>query len=176
MTTRVASAGRWLVIAAITLSVSACSVSFEYGNDDVDPGQHSLFTREQLRSNWGEGANRFPVLVPARLPAGAEEMDGGLGFSLADVATDPRYRPSRREWVSYYESDVLGGSFRVFQRPADEARRKPCGRNAGQPFIQRRVGGVVLTICSADFSNRSREYWRSVTFTEDFEKVGWLEG
>lgn len=113
--------------------------------------------------------------MPARLPTGAEEIDGG-GFSLADVATDPVRHPSRRSWVSYYESDVLGGSFRIFQRPADEAGQEPCGPAVGQPFIQRRVGDVVLTICSADFSSGNREYWDSVTFTGDLEEVGWLEG
>ncbi len=171
MTIRVVSARRWLVIAAIALSVSACSVS----NDDVDPGQHSAFTREQLRSNW-DGAERFPVLVPARLPTGAEEMDGGLGFSLSNVVTDPVRHPSRRSWVSYYDSDVLGGSFRIFQRPAQEARQEPCGPVAGLPFVQRRVGDVVLAICSSDFSSGNREYWDSVTFTGDLEEVGWLKG
>lgn len=169
MTIRVVSARRWLVIAAIALSLSACSVS-------VDPGRFSAYTRDELRSNW-DGAKRFPVLVPARLPAGAEEMDGGLGFSLSTVATDPVRHPSRRSFVSYYESDVLGGSFRIFQRPApQEARQEPCGPNVGQPFIQRPVGDVVVTICSSDFSSGNREYWESVTFTGDLEEVGWLKG
>ncbi len=178
MTIRVVSARRWLAIAAIAaiaLSVSAGSVSFEYGNDDVDPGRYSAFTREELRSNW-HGAKRFPILVPARLPAGAEEMDGGLGFNLSNVVTDPVRHPSRRSWVSYYDSDVLGGSFRIFQRPTDDARQEPCGPNVGQPFVQRRVGDVVVTICSSDFSSGNREYWESVTFTGDLEEVGWLRG
>ncbi len=171
MTIRVVSPRRWLVIAAIALSVSACSVS-----DDVDPGRHSAFTREELRSTW-DGAKRFPVLVPARLPVGAEEMDGGLGFFLDNVVTDPVRNPSRRSWVAYYNSDVLGGSFRIFQRPADEARQEPCGPVAGLPFVQRRVGDVVVTICSSAFSSgtRAREYWESVTFTGDLGEVGWLE-
>ncbi len=148
--------------------MSACS-------DYVDPGKHSAFTREQLRSNW-RGAERFPLLVPARLPAGAEDPAAEVGFSLSNVVTDPVRHPSRRSWVSYYDSDVLGGSFRIFQRPADQARQEPCGPVAGLPFVQRRVGDVVLTICSSDFSSGSREYWDSVTFTGDLEEVGWLEG
>ncbi len=167
-------------VAAINLVGVTPFYAVSHGVDaNKDPGKHSAFTREQLRTTWA-GAKRFPLVVPARMPAGAES-DPEIGFSLDNVVTDPAHHLSRRVWVSYYESDVLGGrgtSFRIFQRDRQVPSRKPCGPVAKQQFVQRHVANAVVTICSSALSRGSsaREYWESVPFTSDYERVDWLEG
>lgn len=121
-------------VAAINLVGVTLFYAVSHGVDaNKDPGKHSAFTREQLRTTWA-GAKRFPLVVPARMPAGAES-DPEIGFSLDNVVTDPAHHLSRRVWVSYYESDVLGGrgtSFRIFQRDRQVPSQKPCGPVAKQ--------------------------------------------
>ncbi len=179
----IVSPRRWLAAAVIALTVSTGSLFFvsqaDGGDEGKGPGSHSGFTREELRSNWA-GAARFPLLVPARLPTGAEQHPE-VGFVLNNVVTDPVRHPSKREWVSYYQSDVLGGrgtSFRIFQRPRQAANRNPCGPITDQPIVQRRVGNATLTICSAALSRgtTARQYWEGVPFTSELERVGWLSG
>jgi hypothetical protein len=165
---------------ATILCVAALILVSKAGEDTTDPGKHSAFTREELRTSW-KGSERSPLLLPQRLPDGAEEASEA-GFVLENVSTDPVATPSKRVWVSSYGSDVLGGigtSFRVFQRPADLAGRHPCGRTEKQPFLQRRIGDQVITICSPALSGPSpapRRYWKDVPFTSDLDRVAWLEG
>jgi hypothetical protein len=114
------------------------------------------------------------------MPAGAEEAPE-VGFSLQNVVTDPIHKGSDRVWVSYYESDVLGGkasSFRVFQRPAEAPAPQPCGPTAARPFLERQVGDAVITICSSVLKRPSmaRDYWTAVDFTSDLQQVDWLRG
>jgi hypothetical protein len=165
---------------ATILAVAAIILVSKAGEDTTDPGKHSAFTREELRTTW-KGSQRSPLLLPQRLPDGAAEASE-VGFVLENVSTDPAANPSKRVWVSYYGSDVLGGtgtSFRVFQRPANLPGKHPCGPTEKQPFLQRRVADQVITICSSALAGPSpapRRYWKNVPFTGDLDRVAWLVG
>ncbi len=170
----------WAAVSALGFCASLLGFVGSQAHGEVEYlGKHSAFTREELRTNW-PGAERFPLLVPARLPPGAETHPE-IGFSLDNVVTDPVRDASKRVWLSYYESDVLGDlgtSFRIFQRPVQVPSGKPCGPVGDVPFVQRRIGSAVVTICSSAVSSGSpaRKYWAGVTFTSDLESVEWLRG
>jgi hypothetical protein len=163
-----------VVVGTLMLVVSRSQA----GHDEDDPGDFSAFTRHQLRTNWTK-TELFPLLVPLRLPAGATSSDAP-GFALDNVVVDTATAPSRRVWVSYYESDALGQgvSVRIFQRPADTSTTRPCGPVKDQFHIERNISGAIVTICSNDLerNEKARRYWKTTTFTDDLGRVRWLEG
>lgn len=168
----------WLLLAGVVL-VAGTIVGLSGREDESDPGEFSAYTRAELRE-VRKNATRFPVVVPVTLPAGADVGDEP-GFSLISVSTDPRYRPARRVWVSFYIAEVLGGpgtSFRVFQRRGDVRTTRPCGGATDQPFLKRTVGDAVLTICSRELwpGSKARHYWKTVELTSDLDDVDWLRG
>lgn len=141
------------------------------------PGDHSAFTRTELRTNW-DHPDEFRLLLPTTMPAGAEKHPE-VGFRLTNVVTDPLNEQPRRVWVSYYESDALGNvgaSFRVFQRPRSMAESEPCGpMGASTPVVTRELDGATLSICGLDLeSELARDYWEKVAFTSDLSDVSWL--
>ncbi len=168
-----------LAAAAATISLGGGTLlSAVSGDADVtkDPGEHSAYTPEQLRTNW-PGTNRFPLLVPARMPAGAESHPESA-FDLDIVNSDP----ATRVWVSYYEFDALEAghtSFRIFQRPRQMPNRRPCGPMPMEhvEFVERHIADAVVTVCSTAIApgSSAREYWQSVPFTNDYEAVDWLK-
>lgn len=167
----------WVLLTGVVL-VAGTIVGLSWRNDEKDAGEFSAYTRAEL-SDVRKNASRFPVVVPVTLPAGAGVGDEP-GFSLISVSTDPRYRPARRVWVSFYIAEVLGGpgaSFRVFQRPGDVLTTRPCGAT-DQPFLKRTVGDAVLTICSRELlpGSKARDYWKRVELSTQLDEVEWLRG
>lgn len=145
---------------------------------DEDPGPFSTFTGDQLAGSW-KNADRFPLLVPATMPAGAEDSDEP-GFELADVVVEPTEPAVRRVWLTFYEAralDTTDTQVRVFQRPLDTPPSAvgPCGA-ASLPHLDRTLGEARLTICGLALASnpKARAYWTSVRFTADYDQVGWI--
>lgn len=164
------------LLAAATYAVTA----LDAGGETEDPGPNSGFTQHELES-MANNPDRSLLLIPSRLPPGASR-EPEIGFQLTNVVSDPG-RGGRQLRVSYYESDALGsgesgGSFRVFQRPTDQAvddSKPPCapmGRNV--PVVTRTLGETTLDICGQDVqATVAQNYWTTVAFTSDYSQVGW---
>lgn len=170
--------GLAVIRGSLLLMASGIAFAVNGSTNDAKSGPYSAFTRHQLRTNWPR-ADKYPVLVPKRLPAGAATAPE-VGFYLSNVVTDSSIAPGKRSWVSYYDSDVLGGkgsSFRVFQRHAKGAERG-CGPMGNVRSVVRKVGHSRITICSKDLATRSeaRHFWKTVALTHNYAKVSWLRG
>lgn len=177
------SAGRrlrwWLVVVVAFAGTAVAWAAGARSDGVVDPGQHSAFTRAELRGNWAQ-AERFPLLVPVVMPAGAGGVDEP-GFGLDNVVVDPGAPARRRVWVSYYGSDAFGAEgegFRVFQRPWPARGASPCGPSAKVPRLSRHIGNASVTVCSPALRTdpAARRYWAGVELTGDLEAVDWLQG
>lgn len=156
----------------VVLGVVATAMHFS-SPDGVPESPHSAFSADQLLHDWPD-ADAFPVVVPERLPSGAAEGEGA-GFALGSVVVDRAEPAAERVWVQYYESDALGGSFRVFQRPSSKKDSRPCGPMPDVLHLVRSIPGGTFTVCSSELgSDAVAAYWSSVELTQDVTSVPWL--
>lgn len=155
----------------------AVVVAMYLRNREPEPAsenQYSAFTADQLLHDWPD-ADAFPLVVPVSLPQGTDSADSAT-FALSNVVVDPDDPSDRRVWVQYYDSDVIGGSFRVFQRPDSVLASSPCGPMGDVLHLERGVPGGAVTVCSNDLSTPDAEqYWSTVDLTSDLNSVAWLE-
>jgi len=158
-----------VVLLAIVMAVFLSNRESEPASEN----QYSAFTADYLLHHWPD-AEAFPLVVPTSLPPGTSPGNSAT-FALSNVVVDPDNPPDRRVWVQYYDSDALGGAFRVFQRPDSVQTSPPCGPMGDVLHLERAVPGGTVTICSNELSAAEAErYWSTVGLTPDLNSVGWL--